>query len=158
MLLVYFVLQRYISCCNISVCVFGVAVGCLSLNMQRLLQCGVVGLRWWADVSRLCVCLRWFPALVPACVCLPTTASLCNSGRSRTVGRQCNKSRLRALNTASRDLFIPSERDPENSAQHAGFLYQTGTTGSERKHHQLPLMVSCCGACLCLPAYHCVSL
>ena len=33
--------------------------------------CGVVGLRWWAGASRLCVCLRWFPALVPVCVYLP---------------------------------------------------------------------------------------
>ena len=37
--------------------------------------CGVVGLRWGADVSRLCVCLCWFPA----CVYQPTIASLCNS-------------------------------------------------------------------------------
>ena len=32
---------------------------------------GVVGLREWADVSLLFVCLRWFPTLVPAFVCLP---------------------------------------------------------------------------------------
>ena len=27
---------------------------------------GGVGLRWGADVPRLCACLSWFPALVPA--------------------------------------------------------------------------------------------
>ena len=38
--------------------------------------CGVVGLRWGPDITRLCVCLWWFPALVPACICLPTTRVL----------------------------------------------------------------------------------
>ena len=41
--------------------------------------CGVVGLRWGADVTRLCVCLLCFPALVPACVYRPTISSVCNA-------------------------------------------------------------------------------
>ena len=32
--------------------------------------CGVLGLRWWAEVSLVFVCLRWLSALVPAFVCL----------------------------------------------------------------------------------------
>ena len=39
----------------------------------------VIGLRWWAGVARLCVCLYCFPALVPVSVYRPTTASRCNS-------------------------------------------------------------------------------
>ena len=41
--------------------------------------CGVVGRRWGADVTRLCVYLCGFPALVPACVYRPAVASLCNT-------------------------------------------------------------------------------
>ena len=48
---------------------------------ETILRAGicVVGLRWGADVTRLCVCLSWFPALVPACVYRLTSASLCNT-------------------------------------------------------------------------------
>ena len=49
--------------------------------------CGVVGLRWGAEVTRLCVCLFWFPALVPACVYWPCFASVCN----KTPGREATE-------------------------------------------------------------------
>ena len=58
-----------------------VAVWGLWRRVVLFAACGVVGLRWGADDSRLCVCLRWHPALVPACFCRPSTASLCNNIR-----------------------------------------------------------------------------
>ena len=54
-----------------------------------LLLCGVVGLRWGADFTRLCVCLSWFPALVPACVYRLTIASLCNTSCNTMMKAQC---------------------------------------------------------------------
>ena len=32
--------------------------------------CSAGGLRWWASISHVCVCLRGFPALVSDCLCM----------------------------------------------------------------------------------------
>ena len=53
-------------------------VACVSV-FSSLPFCGVVGLQWGAEVTRLCVYLCWFPAVVPARVYQPTIASLCNT-------------------------------------------------------------------------------
>ena len=57
--------------------------GCGSCRRIQLIA--VVGLRRWANVSRLCKCIGSCPALVPACVYRPTTAPLCNRVQPTTL-------------------------------------------------------------------------
>ena len=76
---------------------------------------GVVGLRWWADVTRLCVCLCWCPALVPTRVCLLATASLRSSRMWGTVVPvQIEKLRIFRSTfwvSVRENLFVTREQD-----------------------------------------------
>ena len=78
------------TCCMYSALVDGLSVVARVGVFSWLPLCGIVGLRWGAEVTRLCVCLcyRWFPALVPACVYRPTIG-LCVSSTRAGRKRQC---------------------------------------------------------------------
>ena len=99
---------------------------------------GTFGLRWWADVSLLWVCVRWFPALVPDLVHLPSCRVSLETLQVMVLLYSGVRGCLHRVRCVWMSLLV--------------------LVGCRFSPMRVPFMVSCSSFCFCLPAQLRVSL